>query len=143
MARTVRNGLLTTAAATAAGALLASGATTATARATPDRAPRGDWMYVTVMQGDGVLGDSVGRLLNCGKDDVNSHPEADKACHQLRKAGGDVNKVPHRSALCTMIYKPVTASAYGMWNGRRTAYVKNFPNACVMAAETGSVFKVG
>ncbi|MFE0178099.1 SSI family serine proteinase inhibitor [Streptomyces sp. NPDC059002] len=138
MARTVRNALLATA---TAGALLAAGTATATARSAPEQSLPGNWMYVAVMQGDGALGDLEGTLLNCGRVG-SSHPEAGKACRQLRAAKGDINEIPHRDTPCTMIYKPVTAAAYGMWDGRRMAYVKNFPNACVMASETGSVFKL-
>ncbi|MEU7580275.1 SSI family serine proteinase inhibitor [Streptomyces sp. NPDC041068] len=140
MARTVRNALL---AAAAAGTLLAGGATTATAQASAEQEFPGNWLYVAVMQGEDAFGDVDGTMLRCGKGGRGgSHPEAAKACRQLARAGGDINKIPHRDTPCTMIYKPVTAAAYGMWNGRRVAYVKNFPNACVMGAHTGSVFKL-
>ncbi|MFC7302895.1 SSI family serine proteinase inhibitor [Streptomyces monticola] len=137
MARTVRNGLLATA---SAALLLAAGAGTAQADTRQESFP-GNWMMVAVMEGDDAFGPIDIESLHCPFL-KGGHPDASKACRELRKAGGDINKIPHKDVACPMIYKPVTAAAYGMWDDHRKVYAKQFSNACAMHAETGSVFKL-
>ncbi|SDJ62222.1 SSI family serine proteinase inhibitor [Streptomyces indicus] len=135
-------------AAAAAGALLigAAGAASAadhdTERRASGRALPGNWMYLGVMEGDGAFGDLQGRLLRCPPGKGNGHPHAGAACRTLAKAKGEIANIKPRDVACPMIYKPVTAVAYGMWDGTRRIYAKTFSNDCVMGAETGSVFKL-
>ncbi|MER5888252.1 SSI family serine proteinase inhibitor [Streptomyces sp. NPDC001941] len=136
--RTVRNALLAVA---AAGALLAPGATVAQAREQAPRAYPGDWMYVAVIQGEEALGNVNGALLRC-PDGKGGHPHAKEACKELKAAEGDITRIKPRDGVCPMIYRPVTAMAYGVWNGRRAVFAKTFPNECVMKTATRSVFDV-
>ncbi|MPY64090.1 SSI family serine proteinase inhibitor [Streptomyces spongiae] len=99
----------------------------------------GNWLYVTVTQGDndrsGEIRDTV---LLCGPPQ--GHRQAVRACKELREADGDIARIPRKNVYCPMIYAPVTASARGQWDGRTVTYTKTFPNACLMEANTGAVF---
>ncbi|MEV3854852.1 SSI family serine proteinase inhibitor [Streptomyces sp. NPDC050095] len=128
-------------------ALAAAGTLLATATGTAQAAPQqqklpGNWVYVAVMQGDAGFGDMKGTLLRCPARKAELHPQAARACRELARVGGDINRIHVKDTVCPMIYKPVTAAAYGMWNGRRVVYARNFSNDCVMGASTGSVFKI-
>ncbi|WP_329544938.1 subtilase-type protease inhibitor [Streptomyces sp. NBC_01356] len=130
----VRGGLL------AAVALLTVSA--APAQAVPQKAVGGNWLYLTVTTGDARSSDTRGTLLLC--DPPQGHAHAAQACEELRAAEGDITRIPVRAdVLCPMIYAPVTASARGEWNGRRTEYTHTFSNTCMMGVETGSVFALG
>ncbi|MFD4522864.1 SSI family serine proteinase inhibitor [Streptomyces sp. NPDC058470] len=134
----VRGGLL------AAVALLTVGAVPdpALAQAMPRQAFQGNWLYLTVTTGDARSSDTRGTLLLC--DPPQGHAHAAQACAELRTAGGDITRIPVRAdVLCPMLYAPVTASARGEWNGRRTEYTRTFSNTCMMGVETGSVFALG
>ncbi|MFD6552624.1 SSI family serine proteinase inhibitor [Streptomyces sp. NPDC058398] len=139
-------------------ALLLAGAAPA-AHATPGHGLPGNWLRLAVTHGDArtgairtgairagdVLGgdardgDARGVLLLC--DPPRGHAHAALACRQLAAAGGDIGRIPRRAgAMCPMLYAPVTASAYGVWDGRRVDYTHAFSNSCVMGAGTGAVF---
>ncbi|MEV8030667.1 SSI family serine proteinase inhibitor [Streptomyces sp. NPDC002742] len=119
-------------------ALLLAGAAPA-AHAAPRHVLPGNWLRLAVTRGDARSGDTQGVLLFC--DPPRGHAHAARACRQLASAGGDIGRIPRRSgAVCPMLYAPVTASAYGEWDGRRVDYTHAFSNSCVMDAETGAVF---
>ncbi|AVH55907.1 MULTISPECIES: subtilase-type protease inhibitor [Streptomyces] len=121
----------------ASAALLAMGA--APAQAAPQESGPGDWLLLTVTGGEALSSGTPGTLLLC--DPPQGHPQAAQACDELRAAGGDISRIPPRpDALCPLIYAPVTASARGVWEGRRVDYTHTFPNSCVVRAETGAVF---
>ncbi|WP_425834052.1 SSI family serine proteinase inhibitor [Streptomyces fractus] len=117
-------------------AMLGAGAGTALANA-PEKAE--NWMYVAVAKGDSEPGKLQHRVLQCGK--WFSDPAVYRACGQLKKSDGLISKIPAKDKACPMIYKPVTAMAYGKWEGRSVSYSAVFPNECVMHAKTGAVFK--
>ncbi|MFE1948968.1 MULTISPECIES: SSI family serine proteinase inhibitor [Streptomyces] len=131
------------AAAAAAAALL--GTTAAGAQAAPPDAPptdTGNWVRVTVMQGDGPTGATSSALLDCTAE-RGDHPHTERACAELAEAAGDVDRLrADEDAMCPMVYKPLTAYAHGMWNGRRVAYARNFASDCVLYASTGSLFRL-
>ncbi|MFI6490940.1 subtilase-type protease inhibitor [Streptomyces sp. NPDC050564] len=109
-------------------------------QAAPQESLSGNWLYLTVTPGDAHSNGTPGTLLLC--DPPLGHPHAAQACEELRAAGGDISRIPPRAdALCPLIYAPVTASAQGVWEGRRVAYTHTFANSCVMVAETGAVFE--
>ncbi|MFG3101232.1 SSI family serine proteinase inhibitor [Streptomyces sp. NPDC048182] len=111
----------------------------APARATGPRDPGQDWLLLDVNQGASRwAAPTRTALLRC--DPPRGHATATEACADLDAAGGDIAAVPPRKAPCTMIYRPVTAHAEGRWRGRSVAYTRTFPNACVLHAQTGSVF---
>ncbi|SEG93113.1 Subtilisin inhibitor-like [Thermomonospora echinospora] len=68
------------------------------------------------------------------------HPHAAAACADLDRSHGRFLHDP-RQTICTMEYRPVTAKATGRWQGRAVSFTKSFPNACVMDARTGAVFR--
>jgi len=70
-----------------------------------------------------------------------NHPNPKAACAELMAAQGDLNQVGgDQTAACTMEYRPVTASAYGHWEGQPVAWDQEFPNNCTLATNTGTVF---
>ncbi|MBA2809821.1 serine protease [Streptomyces sp. KM273126] len=118
-------------------ALLALGS--APAQPAPRETVPGNWLYVTVAQGDVARSREVrGTLLLCGPPQ--GHRHAVRACEELRDADGDIARIPPKNVYCPMVHAPVTASARGQWDGRAVAYTKTFSNACLMGANTGAVF---
>ncbi|GAA3033667.1 hypothetical protein FHS39_002418 [Streptomyces olivoverticillatus] len=70
------------------------------------------------------------------------HPHGAEACASLKAAHGRPEGLTaDRSRACTQEEDPVTATADGDWEGSRIAWRKVFPNACVLDAETGPVFR--
>ena len=131
--RAVRAGLL------ASVALLTTAA--APAHAAAQESIPGNGLYLTVTHGDARSSDTRGTLLLC--DPPQGHAHAEEACEELRAAGGDIDRIPPRAdVLCPLIYAPVTASAQGVWDGRRVEYTHTFSNSCVMGAETGEAFEL-
>ncbi|CAL9386907.1 SSI family serine proteinase inhibitor [Streptomyces sp. enrichment culture] len=99
----------------------------------PDR-----WLHLTVGPGEAPSAADPGTLLLC--DPPRGHRRAADACAELEAADGRIAGIPPKEVMCTMVHAPVTVQARGMWRGRPVAYTETFPNACVMAARTGSVF---
>jgi hypothetical protein len=71
-----------------------------------------------------------------------SHGQAGQACRDLAAADGDFTKLPGDPNVqaCTMELRPVTVSAQGNWRGKPVAFSREYPNRCVLQAETGPVF---
>ncbi|MGM1062916.1 SSI family serine proteinase inhibitor [Saccharothrix sp. Mg75] len=69
------------------------------------------------------------------------HPRADRACDALSLVDGQVAQLsPGGDAICTLEYNPVRVKATGTWRGEERWFEAEFPNPCVMHAETGPVF---
>ncbi|MEU3948681.1 SSI family serine proteinase inhibitor [Streptomyces sp. NPDC029526] len=122
------------------GALLAAAALltcAAPVQAAPAAVPD-NWLYLTVEPGEAPTATAPGTLLLC--DPPRGHRRAADACAELDAADGRIAGIPPKDVMCTMVHAPVTVQARGMWRGRPVAYTETFPNACVMAARTGSVF---
>ncbi|WP_280869328.1 SSI family serine proteinase inhibitor [Streptomyces sp. MJP52] len=134
----VRGALLT------AAALLLTAPAVASAQAAPPGPYQGNWVYVSVTDGDArsaAPAKARGTLLLCDPPQAAGHREADRACAELARAGGDPTAIPERAdAVCPMRYAPVTARARGEWGGKLVQYTETFPNECVMTARTGDVF---
>ncbi len=127
------------------GGLLAAAATalalgTVPPQATAQNHDTGNWLFVSVTQGEGRHAETPGRLLLC--DPPQGHRKAAEACAELDKVGGDIRRLERKDAFCPMIYAPVTAHARGEWNGHPIEYHETFSNGCGMAARTGAVFAV-
>ncbi|MFC7895687.1 SSI family serine proteinase inhibitor [Streptomyces sp. NPDC057381] len=132
----------------AAAALLLTCATPA--QAATQREPATDWLLLTVTREDarpGIRpaapagarpGAARRALLLC--DPPRGHVRAERACAELDAAHGRIADIPVRETHCPMVHAPVTAQARGQWRGQPVEYERTFPNACVMAARTGSVF---
>ncbi len=133
-------------AAAASAALLASTGG-ATAHETPAHETSaqysGNWMYVAVVEGEDALSEVRGVLLKCPSARDPEHENAAEACRRLDAVDGDIARIERADVACPMIYQPVTAMAYGNWDGRRMAFAKTYPNPCVLRASTGAVFTTG
>lgn len=68
------------------------------------------------------------------------HPRADLACDALTRVDGNVGSLATGQAVCTLEYNPVRVKATGTWRGERRTFEAEYPNPCVMHAETGPVF---
>ncbi|MET9502596.1 SSI family serine proteinase inhibitor [Streptomyces sp. NPDC006622] len=118
-------------------ALLLAALAPAHAAAPPALLPVGG-LRLSVTTGDAHSSDTRGTLLLC--DPPQGHSRAAEACADLTAAGGSIDAIAPKDAVCSLLYAPVTARASGRWNGRPVAYAKTFSNTCVMLAETGAVF---
>ncbi|MFJ4876418.1 SSI family serine proteinase inhibitor [Streptomyces sp. NPDC088745] len=148
----VRNAARRALVAAAASAALFASAGGATAHETPAQetpartaADRhsGNWMHVAVVEGEDALSEVRGVLLRCPSATVPGHENAAEACRRLDAVDGDIARIERADVVCPMIYQPVTAMAYGNWDGRRMAFAKTYPNPCVLRASTGAVFTTG
>lgn len=70
-----------------------------------------------------------------------THKQASSACAALTKARGDFAALRVSNGACTMQYQPVTVTAAGNWRDKKVSYQRTFGNACVLAVETGPVFR--
>ncbi|MGV9562287.1 SSI family serine proteinase inhibitor [Streptomyces sp. NPDC003480] len=122
------------------GALIAAAALLpmSPAQAAPRPAVAGNWLYLTVTNGDDRSRDISGTLLLC--DPPRGHSQAAEACAELDAADGDIGRIPPDDSLCPMLYSPVSVSARGEWDGRPVEYSHTFSNACELQARTGAVF---
>ncbi|MDQ2587013.1 SSI family serine proteinase inhibitor [Saccharothrix yanglingensis] len=69
------------------------------------------------------------------------HPRADRACDALSLVDGDVGRLSTGGdVICTLEYDPVRVRATGTWRGEDRWFEAEFPNPCVLRAETGPVF---
>ncbi|WP_033439733.1 SSI family serine proteinase inhibitor [Saccharothrix sp. NRRL B-16314] len=68
------------------------------------------------------------------------HPSPDAACLALSDVDGQFSGLSTGEALCTLEYDPVIVRASGTWRGEARVFEAEFPNPCVMRAETGPVF---
>ncbi|MBB4932113.1 hypothetical protein F4561_002933 [Lipingzhangella halophila] len=69
-----------------------------------------------------------------------THPRAEEACATLDEAGGKFADLPAREGVCTLVYRPVTATAKGHWRGEPVNYEQTFGNSCLAADQTNGVF---
>ncbi|MEV6182538.1 SSI family serine proteinase inhibitor [Streptomyces sp. NPDC052016] len=122
----------------AATALVLAAAVTPAQATAPRSALPGNWLGITVTEGEARSGVTRGILLLC--DPPQGHARAAEACADLTAAGGDIGAISPKGGICSLVYAPVTAQASGKWNGRLVEYTKTFANPCVMRAETGAVF---
>ncbi|WP_309059195.1 SSI family serine proteinase inhibitor [Streptomyces sp.] len=123
------------------GALLAAVALLACAAPAPantGHTTTDDWLLLAVGRGETPPVTAGGSLLRC--DPPRGHRHAADACAELAAADGHIAGIPPKDVHCPMVYAPVTARAHGEWRGRPVTYTETFPNRCVMAARTGSVF---
>ncbi|MFD3511506.1 SSI family serine proteinase inhibitor [Streptomyces sp. NPDC058657] len=154
---TVRTAVRRTLVGTMAAAALLAGAGGAAAQEPRPQEPTpqaqrqaGNWMRLAVVEGEDTVGISKGALLRCPqpkpsqgpKQHVGGHLAPRTACGRLDRVDGDLARIKRADIACPLTYRPVTALAYGKWDGRRVAFAKTYPNACVMHASTGGVFKL-
>jgi Subtilisin inhibitor-like len=81
------------------------------------------------------------RTLRCDPPG-GTHPRATGACADLTAAKGDPGAIkPKQDVMCTMIYRPATATAKGTWRGRVVKFTHTYSNSCVLGTQTGAVFQ--
>jgi len=68
------------------------------------------------------------------------HPKANEACLALSGVDGQFDGLSTGQGLCTLEYDPVRVTASGTWRGETRSFEAEFPNPCVMRAQTGPVF---
>ncbi|MEU4769037.1 SSI family serine proteinase inhibitor [Actinosynnema sp. NPDC023794] len=68
------------------------------------------------------------------------HPKADEACLALSGVDGQIDGLSTGQGLCTLEHDPVRVTASGTWRGETRSFEADFPNPCVMRAQTGPVF---
>ncbi|MDR7301195.1 SSI family serine proteinase inhibitor [Haloactinomyces albus] len=80
-------------------------------------------------------------VLTCGPAG-GTHPKAASACENLDRAGGKFSglRAGRDNAMCPLVYRPVTVTATGTWEGTPVKHEKTYSNACVLTAHTGPVF---
>ncbi|MET8459119.1 protease inhibitor [Streptomyces parvulus] len=120
-----------------AGASIASPATAPASLYAPSA------LVLTIGQGESAAATSPLRAvtLACAPKATGTHPAADAACAELRRAGGDFDALSAADGvMCTREYAPVVVTVDGVWQGRRLSYERTFANECVKNAGSASVF---
>ncbi|MFD0024307.1 SSI family serine proteinase inhibitor [Streptomyces sp. NPDC058382] len=79
--------------------------------------------------------------LHCPPGPDDRHPDAAGACAALRAAEGDFDALAGDPHPCTDEHDPVTVSAEGAPRGDSVAWRRTYPNACLMDAATGPLFR--
>ncbi|MCS0635695.1 subtilase-type protease inhibitor [Streptomyces sp. LP05-1] len=121
-------------------ALVASTAPAAAVSAGPVRAQGPDrGLFLTVSGADQSW--IRGVRLRCMPEPEGVHPEAAGACAALDAADGDFDRLAGRSKACTKRSEPIEVGATGSWHGRTVGWRKTYPNACLLDAATGPVFR--
>ncbi|MGK5684605.1 SSI family serine proteinase inhibitor [Actinoplanes sp. URMC 104] len=69
------------------------------------------------------------------------HPRAVQACTLLEQVDADPARIPRKTGACILLYKPVTASLTGTWQGRPVSWTHRFGNSCEMRRATGVLFR--
>lgn len=82
-----------------------------------------------------------GIVLHCPPGPDDRHPDALGACAALDAAGGDLDALAGDPHPCTYEDDPVTVTAEGVRQGDAVDWRRTYPNACLMDADTGPVFR--
>ncbi|MFE6487806.1 protease inhibitor [Streptomyces sp. NPDC088747] len=118
-----------------------------TALAAPDLGPSGLYapsaLVLTTGHGDSAATVTAERAvtLNCAPTASGTHPDAPRACAELRLTDGDFNALSVRAgAMCTKEFDPVVVTVDGVWKGKRVAFERTFANECVKNSYGTTVF---
>ena len=98
-------------------------------------------LFLSISQGETITADAPTVSLTCSPTG-GTHPSAAEVCAALDYVRGELEMAdadPNR--MCTMIYAPVTVSAFGFVGNRMVDIERTYGNACVMAADTGSLYQ--
>ncbi|WP_030420432.1 subtilase-type protease inhibitor [Streptomyces sp. SCSIO 75703] len=115
------------------------------APASPDTAPASlhapSALVLTVGHGESAATTVPVRAVTlvCAPRTSGTHPDAARACAELRGAGGDVDALGDGGAFCTQEYAPLVVTLDGVWEGRRVSVERTFPNDCVKDARGAGV----
>lgn len=103
----------------------------------PPRAAAPDWLTLSYVADAGFAG-SVKLACHPARG---GHPLAAKACATLDETDADPSRIEPVSALCVLLYQPVTATLSGAWHGREVQWTHRFGNTCEMRRATGVLFQ--
>lgn len=83
--------------------------------------------------------------LNCAYTTSGTHPDPRRACTDLDRVNGDLDRLAtlrsgESERYCTKEYRPVVVTIQGVWRGTRVNYEHTFPNACIKETQGASVF---
>ncbi|ROQ73249.1 subtilase-type protease inhibitor [Streptomyces sp. NBC_01260] len=121
----------------ATAALLPLGAAAPAVAAPPPAPDRGILLTVSGSENTWIRG----VVLHCPPRPDGWHPDAAGACAALDEAEGDFDALAGDPHPCTYAYAPVTVTAEGARQGDAVTWRHTFPNACVLDAATGPVFR--
>ncbi|MFF1439097.1 protease inhibitor [Streptomyces sp. NPDC058295] len=123
------------------------GSLTGSALAAPAAAPTSLYapsaLVLTVGHGETAATVNAARAvtLSCAPTPSGTHPDAARACAELRAAGGDLDALAGPGdAVCTREYDPVVVTVDGVWQGKRVSFERAFSNECVKNAAGSSLF---
>ncbi|WP_031509341.1 subtilase-type protease inhibitor [Streptomyces megasporus] len=101
-------------------------------------------LVLVVGEGEDPAAATVERAvtLRCSPAPAGDHPDPVRACAELHAVDGEFASLVTDGGdrFCPTAWAPVTITADGVWDGRRVSYAHTFPNSCVMAESTTSVF---
>jgi len=100
-------------------------------------------LTLSIRDGAGAHGPVLGTAsLTCAPSG-GTHPQAASACRTLERAAGRFDRIRGRDGVCTMIYRQVTAVAYGSWDGRPVRFEKTYDNTCRLKNALAPVYDFG
>ncbi len=79
-------------------------------------------------------------ILTCDPDG-GTHPQASAACNALRSVDGNINALPSDHVFCPLFYAPITATAWGWWQGQWVAFQRTYGNTCELHRAAKPVFE--
>jgi hypothetical protein len=117
-------------------AVIALTTTPAHGHATDEPLSDGSALWLATTSQDGFQS----AILTC-QPPGGTHPQPWRACAEITEADGNLDELSGLPDLvCTTQYKPVTAMAYGTWQGQPVTYTHTFGNACELKRSTYPVF---
>ncbi|WP_158607843.1 subtilase-type protease inhibitor [Nocardia panacis] len=83
-------------------------------------------------------GEAIGTAANqrtvwlvCAPTVFGTHPKSGQACGELAEAAGNFDKLKGRGTrFCPFVYRPITVSAQGVWNGTKVSWQHKYANSC-------------
>lgn len=87
-------------------------------------------LALSIRDGAGAHGPVLKKVYLTCRPSGGSHPHPAKACRALAHVDGRFEKLRGKPGICTLIYHPVTAVAYGHWGTRTVRYVQTYDNTC-------------
>ncbi|WEO93803.1 subtilase-type protease inhibitor [Streptomyces sp. FXJ1.172] len=120
-----------------------TGAAVAAPGATPSSLYAPSALVLTTGHGDQAATATPERAvtLSCAPTASGTHPDAVRACAELRGTGGDFSALKAAGNVwCNKLYDPVVVTVQGVWQGQRVSYERTFGNACEKDSIVGGVF---
>lgn len=97
-------------------------------------------LTLSIRDGAGAHGPVIGSTTLTCAPRGGAHPNAAAACRALDHTGGRFDRLRGRNGVCTMIYRQVTAVAYGHWGARPVRFVRTYDNTCRLKSALAPVY---